>query len=206
MAAVGPAAAVERVEVASPRGWLGRVAVVAVGVLAFQAFTLWAAVDGPDGRWLYGGLAAATLVLSSALVVGVLRALRARPVIELTDDALLMRDGRVLYRAFDVLRPQVRAAAVLDLPHPTVGRAEFGLSPCAEPWNLRITCDGPGLGLGARSGPWGNWFGPWVLPGEVGRIRPPRRLHAYEGVLVRAVDPERAQRQLTTWAAGHHRT
>ena len=205
MPAVGPVAAVERVEVASPRGWLGRVAVVAVGVLAFQAFTLWAAVNRPDGRWLYGGLAAATLVLSSALVVGVLRALRARPVIELTDDALLMCDGRVLYRAFDVLRPQVRAAAVLDLPHPTVGRAEFGLSPCAEPWNLRITFDGPVLCLVARSGPWGNWFWPWVLPGGVGRIRPPRRLHAYEGVLVRAVDPERAQRQLTTWAAGHHR-
>ena len=205
MPAVGPVAAVERVEVASPRGWLGRVAVVAVGVLAFQAFTLWAAVNRPDGRWLYGGLAAATLVLSSALVVGVLRALRARPVIELTDDALLMCDGRVLYRAFDVLRPQVRAAAVLDLPHPTVGRAEFGLSPCAEPWNLRITFDGPVLCLVARSGPWGNWFWPWVLPGEVGRIRPPRRLHAYEGVLVRAVDPERAQRQLTTWAAGDHR-
>jgi hypothetical protein len=201
---VGPATAIERVEVASSRGWLGRVAVVAVGVLAFQAFTLWAAVDGPDGRWLYGGLAAATLVLSSALVVGVLRALRARPVIELTDDALLMCDGRVLYRAFDVLRPQVRAAAVLDLPHPTVGRAEFGLSPCAEPWNLRITFDGPVLCLVARSGPWGNWFWPWVLPGG-GRIRPPRRLHAYEGVLVRAVDPERAQRQLTTWAAGDHR-
>ena len=79
MAAAGPAAVVERVEVASPRGWLGRVAVVAVVVLAFQAFTLWAAVDRPDGRWLYGGLAAATLVLSPALVVGVLvRLLRAR--------------------------------------------------------------------------------------------------------------------------------
>ena len=206
MAAAGPAAVVERVEVASPRGWLGRVAVVAVVVLAFQAFTVVAAVTRPEGRWLYGVLAAATVVLSSALVVGVLRALRARPVIELTDDALLMCDGRVLYRAFDVLRPQVRAAAVLDLPHPTVDRAEFGLSPCAEPWNLRITFDGPVLCLVARSGPWGNWFWPWVLPGEVGRIRPPRRLHAYEGVLVRAVDPERAQRQLTTWAAGHHRT
>ena len=182
MPAVGPVAAVERVEVASPRGWLGRVAVVAVGVLAFQAFTLWAAVNRPDGRWLYGGLAAATLVLSSALVVGVLRALRARPVIELTDDALLMCDGRVLYRAFDVLRPQVRAATGGD--------------------TLLVVA--PVLCLVARSGPWGNWFWPWVLPGEVGRIRPPRRLHAYEGVLVRAVDPERAQRQLTTWAAGHH--
>ena len=70
MAAAGPAAVVERVEVASPRGWLGRVAVVAVVVLAFQAFTLWAAVDRPDGRWLYGGLAAATLVLSTALSWG----------------------------------------------------------------------------------------------------------------------------------------
>ena len=125
--------------------------------------------------------------------------------IELTDDALLMSDGRVLYRAFDVLRPQVRAAAVLDVPHPTVARGEFGLSPCAEPWNLRITFDGPVLCLVARSGPWGNWFWPWVLPGGVDRIRPPRRLHAYEGVLVRAVDPEQAQRQLTSWAAGHPR-
>ena len=107
MAAVGPAAAVECVEVASPRGWLGRVTVVAVVVLEFQVFTLWAVVDRPDGRWLYGGLAAATLVLSPALVVGVLRALRARPVLELTDDALLLCDGRVLYRAFDVLRPTV---------------------------------------------------------------------------------------------------
>ena len=202
---MGPAAAVERLEVASPRGWLGRVAVVAVVVLAFQAFTVWAAVDRPDGRWLYGGLAAATLVLSSALVVGVVRGLRAHPVIELTDDALLMSDGRVLYRAFDVLRPQVCAAAVLDVPHPTVGRGEFGLSPCAEPWNLRITFDGPVLCLVARSGPWGNWFWSWVLPGGVGRIRPPRRLHAYEGVLVRAVDPARARHQLTTWATGHHR-
>jgi hypothetical protein len=176
-----------------------------VVVLAFQAFTLWAAVGRPDGRWLYGGLAAATLLLSSALVVGVLRALRARPVIELTDDALLMHDGRVLYRAFGVRRPQVRVAEVVDLPRPTVGRDEFGLSPCAEPWNLRITFDGPVLCLVARSGPWGNWFSSWVLPGGVGRIRPPRRLHAYEGVLVRAVDPERARRQLTTWAAGQHR-
>ena len=139
-------------------------AVVAAVVLAFQAFTLWAAVDRPGGRWLYGGLAVATLVLSTALVVGVLRALRARPVIELTDDALLMWDGRVLYRAFEVLRPQVRAVAVLDVPHATVGRAEFGLSPCAEPWNLRITFDGPVLCLVARSGPWGNWFWSWVLP------------------------------------------
>lgn len=203
---MGPAGAVERVEVASPRGWLGRAVVVAVVVLAFQAFTLWAAAVRPDGRWLYGGLAAVTLVLSSALVVGVLRALRARPVIELTDDALLMRDGRVLYRAFDVLRPQVRTAAVLDWPHPAVGRGEFGLSPCAEPWNLRITFDGPVLCLVARSGPWGNWFWSWVLPGGVGRIRPPRRLHAYEGVLVRAVDPERAQRQLTAWATAHPRS
>ena len=203
MPAVGPAAGVERVEVASPRGWLGRVSVVAVVVVAFQVFTVVAAVTRPEGRWLYGGLAAAMLVPSSALVVGVVRALRTRPVIELTDDALLIRDGRVLYRAFDVLRPQVRAVTVLDLPHPTVGRGEFGLSPCAEPWNLRITFDGPVLCLVARSGPWGNWIWPWVLPGGVGRVRPPRRLHAYEGVLVRAADPERARRQLTTWATGH---
>ena len=124
--------------------------------------------------------------------------------IELTDDALLMRDGGCsTARSTCCGRRCVRAR--VDVPRSTVGRGEFVFSLCAEPWNLRITFDRPVLCLVARSGPWGNWFWSWVLPGGVGRIRPPRRLHAYEGVLVRAVDPERAQRQLTTWAAGQHR-
>jgi hypothetical protein len=189
------------VEVASPRGWLRHVAVVAVLLLAFEAFTVWAAVDRRDGRGLYVALAAVTLVLGTALAAGVLRVLRAHPVIELTDDALLMRDPRVFYRAFSVLRPEVRDAVVLAVPHPRIGRGEFGMSPCAEPWNLRITFAAPVLCLVARSGAWGNWFWPWVLPGEATRMRPPRRLHTYDGVLVRAVDAERACRQVTTWAA-----
>ena len=184
----------------SPRGWLGRVALVAVAVWAFVGITVRAAVDGGDGRWYAAGLAAAGFLLGSALLVGIGRVLRAQPFLELADDALVVHDSRLFYREFTVLRAEVRDAAVVDLPRPRIGRGEFGLSPCAEPWNLRIAFAAPVLCLVARSGPWGSWFWPWVLVGVLARVRPPRRLHPYGGMLVRAVDPERAQRQITAWA------
>ena len=196
----GTPAAPERVPVESPRGWLRRVALVAVVVWAFLGVTVRAAVDGREGRWFSAALAAAALVLGSALLVGIGRVLRAQPFLELADDALLVHDARLFYREFSVLRSEVHDAAVVDLPHPRIGRGEFGLSPCAEPWNLRITFTAPVLCLVARSGPWGSWFWPWVLAGERARMRPPRRLHPYGGMLVRAVDPERAQHQITAWA------
>jgi hypothetical protein len=168
---------------------------------AFFGVTARAAVDGRDGRWFPAVLAAAAFVLGSALLVGIGRVLRAQPFLELTDDALLVHDSRLFYREFSVLRSEVQDAAVVDLPRPRIGRGELGLSPCAEPWNLRITFTAPALCLVARSGPWGSWFWPWVLAGEGARMRPPRRLHPYGGMLVRAVDPEHGQRQITAWAS-----
>jgi hypothetical protein len=197
--ACGTPAASGRVEVQSPRGWLGRVALVAVVVWALFGVTVRAAIEDGDGRWYDAVLAAAAFVLGSALVVGIGRVLRARPLIELADEALVVHDSRLFYREFSVLRSEVRDAVVLDLPRPRIGRGEFGLSPCAEPWNLRITFTAPVLCLVARSGPWGSWFWPWVLAGEAALMRPPRRLHPYGGMLVRAADPERAQRQITAW-------
>jgi hypothetical protein len=196
----GTAAGSERVTVQSPRGWLGRVVLVAVVVWAFVGVTVRAAADDGDGRWYAAGLAAAALVLGSALLVGIGRVLRAQPFLELADDALVVHDPRLFYREFTVSRAEVREAAVVDLPHPRIGRGEFGLSPCAEPWNLRITFTAPVLCLVARSGPWGSWFWPWVLVGEMARMRPPRRLHPYGGMVVHAADPERAQHQITAWA------
>jgi hypothetical protein len=185
--------------VASPRGWLRWVALVAVVVWVCFGVTARAAVDGRDGRWWPAALAAAALVLGSALLVGIARVLRAQPFLELTEDALLVHDPRLFYREFSVLRPEVHDTAVVDLPHPRIGPGEFGLSPRAEPWNLRITFTAPVLCLVARSGPWGSWFWPWVLAGERARMRPPRRLHPYGGMLVRALDPEHAQHQITAW-------